>query len=1092
MKIGVNRFLLIVFICLVAGCRAITDATLNGSETATVGGGDDIDVTVFVETRSQSFPRDTGDWKSTSYTLNGNTTCVNHGDHFGTGRYSDSFTITAPSDVGTYDLSMVAYEDDACSNTSTDSDRVSRSDAIIVTEPVTVPDPVAYWYMDEDSWNGSSGEVVDATGNGHDGFAANGLSTDEDTPAISGSPGTCSYADMSSSSGHYIQVPHHSDLNGSDALTYTAWIRPDSWNGMRQVMAKSVHGGGSGRAQMGIFSEGGNLRGRAETSAGRRNLNVSLPPTGTWTHVALVYDGSSLTFYINGAEAGTTTFANSVLRANADPLNIGKRVGTNQYLFNGDIDEVGVYTEVLNRAQIQLVMHQSRPCNATPSVDHYAISYNGGSSFGNAEGLTCQASEVTLIAHAADHSELAPGAGVSINLSSNSGKGRWSSPSAGTLTNFSNNNGTATYTFGANSRVTLQYSHPEVATGANAVNINTGSDSASEDPDIEFYDSGFRFIDGAGNNIGSVANPFVQIAGAESAVFYLQAVRTDDVSQSCVSAFPSGGDKLVDLAAECNNPGSCRGQQVSLVNNGNAYPIATQNDNGGGGVSSYTADRALRFSANSTAELTLDYPDVGAISLHARHNILFADGTASGEYLSGSSNNFVVKPANLLVRTVAGVTEPAQMDSAAGFRAAGESFTVEVDSVNFHGDITPNFGRENSTAETVELNFFSVEFPSGGVGGDSNLSPGNFSLTATDGRLRATDVSWDEAGAIKVFASIADGDYLSSGDVTGTASPTIGRFYPDRFTLSGDAIDNSCGSFSYLSEPTLSVAYTATAVNVSGSALKNYDSALGYPVASFDFVSESGNNGTDLGSRLQVPAIASTTWGNGVYTLADTTASFQRSGLEAPIVQVYVGVQMNDVVDDRAFENPDMNASTSGDCSVAGNCNARQLDTADIAGLTMRYGRLLSQSVHGPETASLAAPLRVEYWNGTLWLLSADDSCTVIPRSRVEFDGTAITNIAALSVPVGGGTSTATFTSLDAINIAVNGGDTGLVFGAPGAGNTGSFPLDVDLTNMEWLQFDWNQNGLTHDDDLLPQAMINFGSYRGHDRVIYWHERFTD
>ncbi len=154
-------------------------------------------------------------------------------------------------------------------------------------------------------------------------------------------------------SSDYVQVPHSDELNGDVVLTYSAWAYAHTWSGVRQIMAKSVHGGGGGRMQMGIFSEGGQICGRAETDGGRKDVGTTLPATDTWVHVALVFDSTSLTFYIDGAVAETLTFSATILRANTDPLNFSKRVGTSQYYFDGLIDDVRVYTRALNALEVQ-------------------------------------------------------------------------------------------------------------------------------------------------------------------------------------------------------------------------------------------------------------------------------------------------------------------------------------------------------------------------------------------------------------------------------------------------------------------------------------------------------------------------------------------------------------------------------------------------------------------------------------------------------------------------------------------------------------------------------------------------------------------
>jgi MSHA biogenesis protein MshQ len=52
---------------------------------------------------------------------------------------------------------------------------------------------------------------------------------------------------------------------------------------------------------------------------------------------------------------------------------------------------------------------------------------------------------------------------------------------------------------------------------------------------------------------------------------------------------------------------------------------------------------------------------------------------------------------------------------------------------------------------------------------------------------------------------------------------------------------------------------------------------------------------------------------------------------------------------------------------------------------------------------------------------------------------------------------------------------------APGAGNTGSVDLTYDAP--AWPEFDWNGSGAED-----PTGTASFGHYRGHDKVIYWHE----
>ncbi len=249
---------------------------------------------------------------------------------------------------------------------------IGASEIGLLESSACYPAPVGAWLMDENSW----GDVIDYSGNGLDGTAFNGATTDDASPVISGTPGTCSYG-VFDGVDDYVSIPHNSLLDGTTGLTYTIWINPKTWSGsIRQVMAKSVHGGGSGRAQMGIFSEGGVLKGRAETLNGRKDIQTALPDTDTWSHVALVFDGNTLKLYVNGAVASDGSFATTELVTNPDPLEIGRRTLSNNYFFQGFMDEARVFDQALTGSEISYVMNRTHPCALPPAPDQPAFAFN--------------------------------------------------------------------------------------------------------------------------------------------------------------------------------------------------------------------------------------------------------------------------------------------------------------------------------------------------------------------------------------------------------------------------------------------------------------------------------------------------------------------------------------------------------------------------------------------------------------------------------------------------------------------------------------------------------------------------------------------
>jgi Ca2+-binding RTX toxin-like protein len=752
---------------------------------------------------------------------------------------------------------------------------------------------------------------------------------------------------------------------------------------------------------------------------------------------------------------------------------------------------INVLTFNVGSGDLPGALRASVEVTAVPAgVDHYAVSFDG-STFDDSNAVTCEAVDVTITAHNDTDAPIAPGAGVSINLSTSTAEGFWSNPDVGTIND--TGGGTASYTFAANESVTLRFNHTVAAINPNpvSIDINSGDTLAGENPSIQFFDSGFRLIDNADQNIGSVAAPFHQVAGTESGEFYLQAIQTDYNTGQCVGTFADGADVDVFLGAECINPIACAGEQLTISNNGNDYPIATNDDASVNGPSEAALTSAtLRFSADSKAPLTMEYADVGQLQLHAKYRVLNDDGSDSGTDIVGSSDGVVFKPFDLIVTTIESTDSPAVANPETtniglGFLPSATPFRLVVQSVNADGGLTPNFGNE-IVPEGLDVSVNSLVYPTG-IGSDNgSLTASNsFIATSTAGEFENTVISWDEAGSFTAIVAIEDADYLGAGDVTATPSSTIGRFYPAAFNLSSDiALDSCAATFTYFDEPGIEVGFTLEAVNLGNVKVDNYDnSELDYVTGSINFAAENNDDGVDLSSR--VLAVAAIGWDDGVGSFADSTVSFLRDTvIESSMNSIQLGIQINDT-DDNSIALLDMHPIETSDitnCVVNGDCTFRKIGTP----LELLYGRLFIQDVHGPESEALSLPFQTEYWNGTRFIVNADDTCTSIARTAIKFNNAVITLDPALTVTVGDGTSTGDFLDIDVTNVNSAAGDMGLIFSAPGSNNTGSIPVDVELTLMPWLQYDWDENGSLDTD--VPTATVTFGSYRSNDRIIYWQE----
>jgi hypothetical protein len=954
-----------------------------------------------------------------------------------------------------------------------------------------LPQPVAMYRLDESAW-AAPGAVADSSGNGMNGTAQGGAAP---VPAQ-----VCNGAQLDGAA-RYVSVPNLSTvLNQTASLAF--WIRTTQAGNDLGWQAPGVTGVELAAGADDIFWGWLDAAGRIGVSVANDFTTKSSIAVndGNWHHVVLTRDHLAGTYgiYIDGALNASGAIAAGTIGTPFTSLGrIEDTGGTPMYL-DGQLDEVRIYGQVLNAAQVVEAMNATRVCAV--SLDHYNISHAGS-------GVACDTHQITITAHDAGHNPVDAGART-VTLSTTNSRGTWTGIAAGggTLSDPTAGDGAGSYTFavGSNS-VILDFRYANLAAtsetfGFNAndgtYSENTGTAAGTEDPSFTLAQAGFRF-----NNVtdGNTTIP-TQISGKPSNVGFdaktirLQAIRTDTATGSCVGLFASQ-TRSVDLGAECSFPAACAGRQVS-INGGN---IATSNDNGGTGAAAYSSV-SLNFNASSEADTVIAYPDAGAISLHARFDL---DPDVAGFEGLGATNVFVVRPFGLAFPGVQhGTTAAAAILAAAGDNfaltlrayqwAPGEDANndgfpdfdpADTTNITDNGD-TPNFAWDTALGVAANL-------PGIANGAIDRASGGN-SFTAGEfagGTATANNWRYSEAGNAELLALSVN--YISPGvtllglsgfDGTGRAAGHIGRFKPKSFALTGvgtlthRSAPPGCApasDFTYLGEELTLVGFTLEARNTQNALTQNYTGAY----AKLDLTTAAAlglgarDGATNLTSRIDSALAPSGSFTNGVASLTVRTAVGRATpdNPDGPFAAAQFGIAPNDTDPDLAggVQMGSFNLDVDG---AGGNDHVAVGPTAEL-----RYGRLLIGNAYGPVQLPLPMPIQVQYWNGSAFAVNGLDSCTNLAAADI--------GLSAYTGALAAGESV-----VAEATIAFAAGIGTLTMTAPGAGNAGSVLLTPGLAAAgrsylqgRWSGAAWNQN---------PSARAAFGVYGQPQNFIFFRENY--
>jgi uncharacterized repeat protein (TIGR01451 family) len=545
----------------------------------------------------------------------------------------------------------------------------------------------------------------------------------------------------------------------------------------------------------------------------------------------------------------------------------------------------------------------------------------------------------------------------------------------------------------------------------------------------------------AGQTCGAVTWTSM-VAGQDETGIYITAVNASGVP----TKLSSSGSTTVStqFGLTCHDPIANAGVQATFTATAAALPLCTGS---GADPASWSTATSLTFVSGAPSvatSYTFTYADVGIVELFMRNSVATSQ--------VGKSGHFVVKPAGFVLSGIkcttyaagscatAAIASPGNNPAAAtaagsAFIQAGQPFSVTVMAVNTSNVATPNFGHEQ-TREGVQLDAALV-LPSGGNAAALNNASafGSFVLGVATG----TTFNWPEVGIITLTPSLADGDYLGAGDVVGTTTGNVGRFYPDHFALVSPLLVQGCdaGAFTYMDQP-FSLTASIEAQNAASVKTQNYSGAA-FAKGVISTQAENNNNGTALSSRITFIA----PWAGGAASYAATKfarpVSASADATWGPFDALAFGATVTDsdgvklINRNMDQSNTTCTADTSG--TSDGSCPAVTL----ASGAKFRLGRLRMSNAYGSELLTLPVAFEAQYWAGNYYMTHTDDRCTVIPMPSITM-GSYLGYLSACETQM----SPTGSVTLAAGRLP----GAGLVLSKPGAGNGGSVNLAINVTGV--------------------------------------------
>lgn len=235
-----------------------------------------------------------------------------------------------------------------------DGSATFSADATNAHGTVTIDSSTGRWtYTPHENYNGSASFVLTATG-------ANGT-VDNETINVTIQPDAAQRSPITNGgvlvldgTDDYVTVADNASLNLAGAFTIEAWVNLNDSSPLQNIVDKFGNNGpggvgGADGVNYRLFVDNGHI-GVFSIASGTVKTADGIVQSGEWTHISASFDGTDVTFYVNGEPVGDPQ-AFTTDGVNAGALTIGRDDVGRQV--DGMIDDVRIWNDARTAEEIQ-------------------------------------------------------------------------------------------------------------------------------------------------------------------------------------------------------------------------------------------------------------------------------------------------------------------------------------------------------------------------------------------------------------------------------------------------------------------------------------------------------------------------------------------------------------------------------------------------------------------------------------------------------------------------------------------------------------------------------------------------------------------